>query len=251
VSARENDLLLAQNQWQLTHARLKMALQDDSDETWIAQDSLTFEEAPFSLKESLQKAFEERKDFKVAEEELKFRNLTHAIKKNLLLPELNLIGMIASNGLDEEYHRSLDDVATLDFPTYFIGVTLSLPIGNYETKSRYQKSRLEKWEALYKVEKLKNEIVVDIGKKIEMLSTHKLEVKTAEKITKLLRQKKIAEEEKFNRGRSSINFVVQSQKEYLDSESQFVLSLLNYKKALLDLKRSEGELLEEILKEVL
>lgn len=251
VSARENDLLIAQNQWEIAHTHLKIALQDDSPDIIVTQDSLRHKEVTLALEESTRKALLQRKDYKVAEEELQFKMASHGIRKNALLPELNIVGMVASNGLDPEYEKAIEDVGTFDFPTYFIGATLSFALENHEARGVYQKSRIEKLQALYRVEKLQNEIKLDIAKKIELLKTLGLQVKTSERISGLLKQKKTAEEEKFNQGRLSINFVVQSQEDYLASQSSAIQALLNYEKALLDLKRSEGTLLEEIIKEIL
>ncbi len=250
VSARENDLLIAQNQWDLAHTHLKIALRDDSRDIIVAEDPLKHKEVTLAFEESTRKAFLQRKDYKSAKEELQFKMASHGIRKNALLPELNITGMVAYNGLDPEYEKAIEDVGTFDFPTYFIGATLSFPLENHEAGSAYQKSRIEKLQALYRVEKLENEIRLDIAKKIELLKTHGLQVKTLDKISRLLKQKKIAEEEKFNQGRLSINFVVQSQEDYLVSQSNYIQALLNYEKALLDLKRSEGNLLEEIIREL-
>ncbi|MEK7790188.1 MAG: TolC family protein [Deltaproteobacteria bacterium] len=251
VSARENDLLIAQNQWDFAHTHLKIALRDDSGDVIVAKDPLKHKEVTPAFEESIRKAFHQRKDYKIAKEELQFKMASHGIRKNALLPELNVTGMVAYNGLDPEYEKAIEDVGTFDFPTYFIGATLTFALENHEARGAYQKSRIEKLQALYRVEKLENEIRLDIAKKIELLKTHGLQVKTSDRISRLLKQKKIAEEEKFNQGRSSINFVVQSQEDYLVSQSNAIQVLLNYEKTLLDLKRSEGSLLEEMIQELI
>lgn len=254
VSARENDWLIAQNQWELAHTHLKIALGPsfgDSPDIIVTQDPLRYKEVILALQESTEKALLQRKDYKIAEEDLQLKMASHGIRKNALLPQLNIVGAVAYNGLDPEYEKAIEDIGTFDFPTYFIGATLTFALENHEARGAYQKSRIEKLQALYRVEKLQNEIKLNIAKKIELLKTLGLQVKTSERISGLLKQKKIAEEEKFNQGRLSINFVVQSQEDYLVSQSSAIQALLNYEKALLDLKRSEGTLLEEIIKEIL
>ncbi|MBI2645604.1 MAG: hypothetical protein HYW85_00960, partial [Deltaproteobacteria bacterium] len=59
------------------------------------------------------------------------------------------------------------------------------------------------------------------------------------------------EEKKFNQGRSSINFVIQFQEDYLNSSIQKIQVLVDYEKTKLDFKKAQGTLLDELLKKAL
>lgn len=244
ILARENDLLIAQNQADLLHKKIKVILHEISKTTYIPIDSIQFKEHIFNLNPSLEKAFEKRKDYLIAQKDLEAKNLSSNIANNSLYPQMDLAGTIASNGLKPDYSSALSEVGSFDFPTYFAGVTFKYPLGNTSAKGSHIQARIEKLSSLYHLEKLKNEIRLEIAQKIASLNTLSLRAKTSEKILRLLKQKMIAEEKKFNQGRSSINFVIQFQEDYLNGATGRIQAIIDYEKAVIDFKKSEGTLLD-------
>ncbi|HBQ21088.1 MAG: hypothetical protein A2Z91_09575 [Deltaproteobacteria bacterium GWA2_38_16] len=251
VLARENDLLEAQNHWQLIHEKFKNALQEKSPMILTPKDALSFEEEKFEKNTALKKAFQARKDFLIAKEDIESKNLDLKVSRNALYPQIDLVGTIASNGLNKHYNDALSDINSFDYPTYYAGVSVKFPLGNNAAQSTYLQSRAEKLNALYTFQKLEQEITLDIDQKIRTLSTEAEKAKTSGKIKKLLKQKMFQEEKKFNQGRSSINFVIQFQEDYLNSATQHIQSLLEYQKTVIDFRKSEGTLLGYYLKAIL
>lgn len=248
VRQRENDLLRAKNTWERSHRNLKHAIQDETKDRLRAADEITFKDEVFTVATTLTHALNQRKDYLVAQQDLKLKHVTLEIDKNGLLPKADIIATIAGNGLDENYNPAVGELLSSDFPTYIFGIQLSYPLGNHAAESAYEQSRVGKLRAVYLLQKLQNDIHLDIVQKIHTLNTHKEQVKATQDITEFHRKKMIAEERKFNQGRSSINFLIDFQEDYLLSSSAHILSLLNYQKALIDLRKSEGTLLDTYMK---
>ena len=156
--------------WKQAHLNLKQALQSESPETLIATDTLTFKEVEFSKNETLTRALNRRKDYLQLQEDLKLRDVALQLASNARLPSVDLMGAVAYNGLDKNYDPALTDVTNGNFPTYYVGVRMSYPLGNHAARSEHEKSRLEKLAALYSLQKLQNDIQTEISEKIKILS---------------------------------------------------------------------------------
>lgn len=251
VLSRENDTLIAQNTWELAHENLKVALEEKTSLIFVPKDPVTFQEETLELSKSIEEAFKNKKEYLVAQKELEQKNISLSISKNSLFPQIDLVATLASNGLDKDYPKAVNDIGSLNYPTYYAGITFKFPFENNLAKSTYDQNRIEKLTALYKFQKLQNEIHLDIAQHLKTLTTFALKAQTSEKITALLKKKMLEEEKKFNQGRSSINFVIQFQEDTLNSSIQKIQATLDYEKARLDFKKAQGTLLDELLKKAL
>src|SRR3989338_8517712 len=251
VLSRENDTLIAKNNWELTHENLKVALEEKTAIIFIPKDPVSFHEEIFELPTSIEEAFKNKKGYLVAQKELEQKNVSLSISKNSLFPQIDLVATLTSNGLDKDYSRAVNDIGSLNYPTYYAGITFKFPLENNSARSTYDQNQIEKLTALYAFQKLQNEIHLDIAQHLNTLTAFALKAKSTEEINTLLKKKMLEEEKKFNQGRSSINFVIQFQEDYLNNSIQKIEALVDYEKEKLDFKKAQGILLDELLKKAL
>lgn len=251
VLSRENDYLIAKNNWEWVHENLKVALEEKTSIVFVPKDPVAFQEETFELSKSIEESFKNRKEYLVAQKELEQKNLSLSVSKNSLFPQIDLVATLASNGLNKEYSQAIDDIGSLNYPTTYAGITFKFPLENNAAHSAYDQSRIDKLTALYKFQKLQNEIHLDMAQHLKTLTTFALKAKSTEKINALLKKKMLEEEKKFNQGRSSINFVIQFQEDYLNSSIQKIEARVDYEKTKLDFKKAQGTLLDELLKKAL
>ena len=251
VLSRENDTLISKNNWELAHENLKVALEEKTAVVFVPKDPVTFHEETFELAKSIEEAFKNRKEYLVAQKDLEQKNISLSVSNNSLFPQLDLVATLASNGLDNDYPKAVNDIGSLNYPTYYAGITFKFPLENNSAKSTYDQNRIEKLTALYTFQKLQNEIHLDMAQHLKTLTTFALKAKSTDQINALRRKKMLEEEKKFNQGRSSINFVIQFQEDYLNSSIQKIQAMVDYEKEKLDFKKAQGTLLDEILKKTL
>ncbi len=251
VLSRDNDTLIAKNNWELAHENLKVALEEKTSLIFTPKDPVSFQEETFELSKSIEEAFKNRKEYLTAQKELEQKNISLSISKNSLFPQIDLVATLASNGLDKDYPKAVNDIDSLNFPTYYAGITFKFPLENNSAQSTYDQNRIEKLTALYTLQKLENEIHLDITQHLKTLTIVALKAKSTKKINTLLKKKMLEEEKKFNQGRSSINFVIQFQEDYLNSSIQKIQAMVDYEKTKLDFKKAKGSLLDELLKKTL
>ena len=251
VLSRENDTLIAKNNWELAHENLKVVLEEKTAIIFVPKDPISFHEETFELSKSIAEAFKNRKEYLIAQKELEQKNVSLSVSKNSLFPQIDLVATLASNGLDKDYPKAINDISSLNYPTTYAGITFKFPLENNAARSSYNQNRIEKLTALYTFQKLENEIHLDMAQHLKTLTTFALKTKSSEKINTLLKKKMLGEEKKFNQGRSSINFVIQFQEDYLNSSIQKIQAMVDYEKSKLDFKKAQGTLLDELLKKAL
>ena len=92
--------------------------------------------------EALQKALN-RPDIREQKRNLELNELQTRNLSQKTRPDLSLTASAQLTGLDSSYQRTLDKVATLDFPAWSIGLNFSYPLGNGAAENDYRRSRLK------------------------------------------------------------------------------------------------------------
>src|SRR5690606_34408324 len=81
---------------------------------------------------------------------------------NNLLPQLNLIGQISVQGLDDDWGGAFDSQTDLDQVGYGIGVQLEIPIGNRAARAIYTRSRLQRLQAIEQYQNLVSQVTLEL-----------------------------------------------------------------------------------------
>jgi len=191
----------------------------------------------------LKDAFENRRDLKQAEEELKSKKIMSRYYKNQLLPELDLFGTGGLSGLSDSYGSSLDSTLNGDYRSWQVGISLEIPIGNRAQKGQYLQSKHETELADLNIRQLKQEITVDVRKALRAVELARESVKASGR-SKVASQKRLeAEEERFRLGMATLNDVLTYQQEYADAISSEKRAIADYASASVSLRRASGTLL--------
>ena len=172
------------------------------------------------------------------------RNELEVVKtKNGLLPRLDVFATLGKSGYATAVRLAYND---LDQDSYDVlyGLALEFPIGNrgpLATYKRAQYSRDQAEEALANLEQL-----VDVDVRTALIEVHRTkEQVAATSATRRLQEETLrAETEKFRVGKSTTLLVAQAQRDLLLAQISEVRAVANHLKALIDLYRLEGSLLE-------
>src|SRR5450432_3167548 len=111
----------------------------------------------FDLKDQIDTALENR--FELGEQQLKIdsADVARKVAQNNLLPQLNAVGSISLGGVDNSFHDATKNESQSDELNYSIGLQLEIPIGNREARSIYQRSLLQRQQA---IEQYRDEIEI-------------------------------------------------------------------------------------------
>lgn len=176
------------------------------------------------------------------------RDTLEVIKtKNGLLPQLDVFLQLARDINETEYARSFvlssQDMKDTHNSTQ-VGVQFGYPIGNRAARARDQRARLTQHKDRLALANMAQLVEQDVrSAHVEIGRTRALIDSTAA-TSRLQEQTLLVETEKFRVGRSNPLLVAQAQRDLLTSQITSVQAKSSYLKAIVNLYRLEGTLLE-------
>ena len=250
VAQREEEVIVARSFIEDAEDNLKriLNLPGDTDE-W--QTSINPTDVPevverqIDLLAELHTAFEKRPDYKSSRMRIENDRIDERFAKNQLLPtaDVNAEGMYLA--VDEEFDDAFDDIVDRKSPSWQLGLTAEYPLGNRTAKGEYMKARLERQQSEKESENLRLSIIVEVNKAARDIRTSLKRIEVTDKATELAEESLRAEQKKLEVGVSTSHDVLEFEEELVDAQRRQILARLDYAKALINLARATGTLLEE------
>jgi len=250
VEQKKIDILLAENDLGSTTEELKLLLNVDKNTSAILPKedlSIYPEEEP--LEDSLKRAFDNRRDYIKAKNDIKSKDIKLSIKENDLWPEINLEASFARNGINDSFLDAMNQITDEDNPEYFLGLKISFPLENREAKAGFNKAKLEKAKTLIALKRAERVILKEIINQIRRCLVYQQRVDSQKTIIELQDKKLKGEEKKFNYGRSDTDTIIRYQNDLLNAQLLTVRAAYEYKVALIDLSLTENTLLDKYWKD--
>ncbi len=241
IAEREDTLLAIKWAVKLAEDNLKYEINLTEDlELWNAQieplDKPEFNKNPVDLVENLKTAFECRPDYEAAKIELKNQNIRIMVKKNAMLPTIDLVGSIGLNGLDKDY----DGALKADYKKWTAGVSLSFPWGNKEAKGDYEKEYLAKKQLLISFEDLQQRIILEVRDAVRSVNIAEQKVATAKKRKDTQNKRYEAIKNRFREGLVSAHDMMDYQEDLSQAETNYIQTLVYYSESLINLDKITG-----------
>ncbi|MGD2175837.1 MAG: TolC family protein [Candidatus Brocadiaceae bacterium] len=163
--------------------------------------------------------------------------------KNGLLPKMDVFVQLGKSGYADSFTGALGDTENDSYDA-LAGVDVEFPFGNRAPRARYRRATRSHARALAAVSNLEQTVQVDVRSAYIEVQRAREQV-TATAATRNHREESLrAEREKFRVGKSTSFLVARAQRDLVESEIAQVEARVNYLKALIDLYRLEGSLLE-------
>jgi outer membrane protein TolC len=163
--------------------------------------------------------------------------------RNGLLPILDLFVTLGKSGYANSFDKSIDNIDTGSYDA-LAGVRFNYPVLNRNAKALHRRARLTRKQTQEALENLSQLVEVDVRTAYIEVNRTKQQI-AASSVTRKFDQEKLRiETEKLRVGKSTSFQVAQAQRDLLASRIAEVRALTNYLKALIDLYRQDGSLLE-------
>ena len=165
--------------------------------------------------------------------------------KNGLLPKLDLFVTLGKTGYADSFGRSVRDLdGDGDGYDVLVGVAGEYPLGNRDARAQHRWAFLTRQQSLRAVENLSQLVEIDVRTAFIEVNRTREQISATAATRTFQAEKLRAETEKFRVGRSTSLLVAQAQRDLLSSQIAEVRAVANYLKALVELYRLEGSLLE-------
>jgi len=228
----------------------------------VPTDTLTLDPLPAEpTTEIVTQALANRPDYLAAKIQLTNSEINLKGTKNELLPEIDLTGSYFASGLAGGYNVSsgvgtafpgvggnygtvLDQILKGTYPTFSVGVNLTLPVRNRVAQSDVARDELQVRQTQVRLKQLQNQIRAEVEDALIALQRTRAAYEAAQQTTKLQEQSLSIEQDKFDVGLSTNFLVIQYQSYLAQARSTEVAALDAYAKAKVQFERTVGSTLE-------
>ena len=225
--------------------------------TLVPADRPTFVAEPIDIPALVQRAMGERTDLATAKKQLESSDVTLSYLKNQLLPQVDLVaryGLVGLGGtqylrsgtgisgdvvgtVPGGYGNSLGSLFGLDYPAWTAAVNVTMPLGRGEAKAAQARGRLQLEQARTQLTQLELRVASDITNAGKTALSAADAVDAARSARDLAEQSLDAEQRKFQVGLSTNFNVIQAQRDVASARNAELLSVLIYRKALVEIDR--------------
>jgi outer membrane protein TolC len=240
----------SENQLQVLNARI------------VPTDSLNMPEKDNlpPLQDLLAQAFQNRPDLKQAGVQVENSQISLQGSRNALLPELDLVGVAQNSGLAGQqsgvgpmadpnfiggYGNALEQLATVKYPTYEIGLQLTLPLRNRIAQADVARDEIQIRQTEIRLQQLRNQAQLEVEDALVAMRKARASYEAALQTQALQQESLEAEQSKFQVGASTSFFIIQYESYLAQARSTVVVAKGAYLKARAALERAVGTILDD------
>jgi outer membrane protein TolC len=213
--------------------------------------------------EQVARALELRPEIEQNRRLLEIDDLNIRASTNDLRPELNLTGNYISAGQAGIFYErslvddapappptplgwttSLDQIFQFRYPTYSMGLTLNLPLRNRRAAADVANSSIQKKRDLYQLRSQEQRIRQEVLNAVAGVELAKAALEQATVARDFAQKRVDAEQKKYDLGVQVAFFVLEAQTDLAAANADVVAQSIAYRRSMLDLLESTGELLE-------
>jgi len=180
--------------------------------------------------------------------------------RNAILPEVDLVGVMQNNGLGGlatpllpsgdtafagGYGTALDQVLSRNYPTYGIGVQVTLPIRNRIAQADLARDEIQVKQSEIRLRQLQNQARLEVEDALIAMRRARASYEAAVEARRLQQESLDAEQAKFDVGASTSFFVIQYESLLAQAKSTEVAAKSSWVKARAALQRAMGTILDE------
>lgn len=267
VAAREETVILAEEQIRITEDILKRLINDpESPEFWevsyVPTDQPTIEEIEVDIDESVRIALERRPILEQSRVELDTRTYDVRFAKNQLMPRVDVVGSVAFNGIGGTqlerqgfageptriipggYGDAVDQIFSGDFRDWSIGLNVSYPLGNSQAQARHARAQVAARQQQALIDSNELSIAQEVRQAARAVETNRKRIDATRVARELAARRLEAEEKKFEVGMSTSFLIVQAQRDLSQAAANELRALIDYVKAIAAFERAKGTILE-------
>ena len=210
--------------------------------------------------ESIRLALENRPELEQQRLLLQTREVEVSFNRNQALPRVDLRGTVKFAGaagrgeivdpltgqtisLDTNLGDALEQVIKRDFPTYTLGVSVSMPFQNRAARANLTLARLELEKARYQMRDLESLVTTEVRTAARAVDSAAKVVEAAKASRRLQEKNLDAERKRYENGMSTSFQVLQIQEDVTSARSNLVRALSNYRRAIVGYYAAVGQLL--------
>lgn len=248
AASRREDLLVAEKAVREAERRMKELITPDAyamrDDEIVPVGGASLRPASGQPADAISAALEARPEYMELKTALERERIILKYAENQAWPEVDLEASYGFNGLGDTFTGSFSNMDSN--PQWSVGVVFSYPLGNRAAKGELESARLQATQAVLRLKRLEQEIVLRVSAALKQLETDVRRLEAADESVRLAEETLEAEEKKLEAGRSTTFNVLSIQEDLLLARLKRLDAVSSYNTSLVSFYREKGTLLDEL-----
>lgn len=249
LALRRQALIDARSTFEKLRLRFLQQLNPQSAEGWqrmIEIVDVPTLPAPFTgkVEDHVQLALRHRPDLNEARMQLRSGEFQVVQTRNGLLPALNVFMTLGGSGYAGSFSDSVDNLSEGDYWDAGVGLRMDFPVGNRQSRALHLQSTTARDQRELALQNLEQLAELDVRSAFMEVKRAEEQVSATAATRGLQEAAQRAERENFLVGKSTATLLSRAQRDLVSSQIEEVRSVVNLRKALIDLYRQDGTLLE-------
>ena len=201
----------------------------------------------FDLEDQITTALENRLELGQQQLRADSARIAAEVARNNLLPQLNIVGTVSAQGLDDNFGTALEEQADFSDISWAIGFQFEIPIGNRAARATNERARLQLQQAIDQYANLIQQVALDVRTAMRDVDTRWDQIIASRQSRFAQEDALLAINQREEAGEQLTPTFVQlkldQQERFAQSASAEAEAVSNYNNALAVLERAKGTLL--------
>ena len=267
VAAREEALILAEEQIRQTEDALKALIRDPDDPGfWDDEirpmDVPSVEDYEVEVDDAIRIALQRRPELRSQRVQLDTNDYDVRFYRNQTLPQVDLVGLVQLTGVGGTqlvrqgffgptvetipggYGDALSQLSGLDYRDWQLGLSFSYPIGPNEAHAQHAEARTEATRQRDTIRQQEVQVAQEVRTAVRQVHANRRRIDASRVARELQEVSLNAEQRKFEVGMTTSYFVVQAQRDLAQARANELRAIIDYNKAIVAVERAQGTLAE-------
>ncbi|MBZ5556804.1 MAG: TolC family protein [Acidobacteriia bacterium] len=270
-AAQRQNLVVAQGAMRTAELALKrLIVSGTADPNWNVQidpvDRPDFRPEPIDVEAAVRRALSERTDLEIAKKNVSSNDATLSYLRDQLKPQADFVatyGLVGLGGtqliksgtsvnstvsgtVPGGYGDALSTLVHNNFPRWTAQVNFSYPLGLSSQEASVARARVQLNQVQAQMKQIELQVATDVTNAAITVQSGAERVQAAQAARELAQKQLEAETSKFEVGMSTNYNVIQSQRDLATAQNNELQSILNYRKALVELERLQQTTLQNL-----
>ncbi|MCX7765270.1 MAG: TolC family protein [Candidatus Sumerlaeia bacterium] len=216
------------------------------DIMFIPVDELSFEQQLVAEEKAYAEALNFRPDYQQVKDQQKIATIQRRLAEDQKLPELNVFGKYGFSSVERDINRTHDELGTLDYNQWSIGVELIFPLLNRKAYHEHQQAELTAYQLDVLMRDLEQAIRLEVRNAVRKVNTNWERIGITQKGLEFEQAKLEDELKRYEVGMATSHDVLEFQRDLANARARYLRAITDYLESLLELKTVTGALLNEL-----
>ena len=267
VAAREEELIVAEEQIRQTEDALKALIRDpDGVGFWDGEirpvDGPSIADYTIEVEDAIRVALQRRPELRSLRVQMDTNQYDVRFFRNQTLPQVDLVGLVQLTGvggtelvregffgpaletLPGGYGDALSQLSGLDYRDWQVGLSFSYPIGPNQAHANHAQAQTEVTRQREAVRQQEVQIAQEVRSAVRQVEMNRRRIDASRAARELQEASLDAEQKKFEVGMTTSYFIVQAQRDLAQARANELQAIIDYNKAIVAVERARGTLAE-------